>query len=137
MKKIFLDTNVILDAILDREGANNARQILQFGEENQIRNCTSVLSFANISYILHKYLNSKESYEVLQAMFDCMTVLPMGDQLVYDSLLKKGPDFEDTLQTFCAMHSNCDCIITSDRKHFRGIPVPVYTPEEFINEVTD
>ena len=54
MKKIFLDTNVILDAILDREGANNARQILQFGEENQIRNCTSVLSFANISYILHK-----------------------------------------------------------------------------------
>ncbi len=137
MKKIFLDTNVILDAILDRDGAESARQILQFGEENQIRNCTSVLSFANISYILHKYLTGKELYEVMEALFDCVSVLPMGDQQVYDSLMMKGPDFEDSLQIICASHSCCDFIITKDRKHFRDIPLPVYTPEDFIKETTD
>ena len=52
MKTVFLDSNVILDAILDRSGAENAKQILQFGRDQQIRNCTSVLSFANIAYIL-------------------------------------------------------------------------------------
>ena len=136
MKKIFLDTNVILDAILDRDGAEAARQILQFGEENQIRNCTSVLSFANISYILHKYLTGKELYEVLEALFDCVSILSMGDQQVYDSLLMKGSDFEDSMQIICAGHSSCDCIITNDRKHFWGVPIPVYTPEEFLKEVT-
>ena len=136
MKKVFLDSNVILDAILDRSGAEFARQILQFGEENQIRNCTSVLSFANISYILHKYLTAAEVYEVLAALFDCISILSMGDQQVYDSLLMKGPDFEDSLQIVCASHSCCDCIITNDRKHFRGIPLPVYTPEDFIRAVT-
>ena len=136
MKKIFLDTNVILDVILNREGAGIARQILQFGEENQIRNCTSVLSFANISYVLHKYMAGKTLYEVLNALFDCITILPMGDRQVYDSLTMKGADFEDSLQTVCAKHSGCDCIITNDRKHFRGIPLPVYTPEEFMNAVT-
>ena len=36
MKTVFLDSNVILDAILDRSGAENAKQILQFGRDLKI-----------------------------------------------------------------------------------------------------
>ena len=75
MKTVFLDSNVILDAILDRSGAENAKQILQFGRDQQIRNCTSVLSFANIAYILRKYLSGDESLGVLKALFDSVSVL--------------------------------------------------------------
>ena len=135
MKKIFLDTNVILDVILDRRGSIEGRQILQLGEDRQIRNCTSVLSFANVSYVIHKYLSRNEQYEVLNALFDCVSILSMGDQLVFDALMKKCSDFEDSLQIECARLSVCDCIITNDRKHFKATPIPVYTPEEFLQAV--
>ena len=132
MKKVFIDTNVILDLILEREGAEYARQILQFGMESQIRNCTSILSFANIAYVLRKYLTHKETLETLESLFDSISILSMGDQQVYRALKLDGPDFEDTLQVSCASASGCDLIITNDKRHFKDIPLPVFTSEEFI-----
>ena len=136
MKTVFLDSNVILDAILDRSGAENAKQILQFGRDQQIRNCTSVLSFANIAYILRKYLSGDESLGVLQALFDSVSVLPMGDQQVYNALRLAGPDFEDSLQIACAKAASCDVIVTRNLKHYKDVPIPVFTPEDFLNAVT-
>ncbi|MBR1927424.1 MAG: putative toxin-antitoxin system toxin component, PIN family, partial [Bacteroidales bacterium] len=132
MKKVFLDTNVILDLILGREGADYAKQIIQFGIESQIRNHTSVLSLANIAYIIRKYLSHKETSEILATLFDSVTILPMGDQQVYQAMKIDGPDFEDSLQIACASAAVCDLVITNDKKHFKDIPLPVYTSEEFI-----
>lgn len=136
MKTVFLDSNVILDAILDRGGAENAKQILQFGRDQQIRNCTSVLSFANIAYILRKYLSGDESLGVLKALFDSVSVLPMGDQQVYNALRLAGPDFEDSLQIACAKAASCDVIVTRNLKYYKDVPIPVFTPEDFLNAVT-
>lgn len=137
MKKVFLDTNVIIDLILGREGAGYAKQILQFGIESQIRNCTSVLSFANIAYVLRKYLTHKETLDTLKTLFDSISILSMGDQQVYRAIKLDGPDFEDSLQVACASAAGCDLIITNDRKHFKGIPLPVFTSEEFVKATTD
>lgn len=136
MKKVFLDSNVILDAILERPGALDARQLLQFGVEGQVKICTSVLSFANIAYILRKYLQGEKTLEVLSALFDSISILFMGDQQVYRALKLEGPDFEDCLQMACATASGCDIIITNNRRHFKGSPLPVYAPKEFIEAAT-
>lgn len=137
MKKVFLDSNVILDAILDRDGAEYAKQIIQFGRDQQLKNCTSVLSFANIAYILRKYLSTKETLDVLGALFDNVSILPMGDQQVYNALRLGGPDFEDSLQIACAKAASCDIIITRNMKHYKDVPLVVFTPEAFIKAVTE
>ena len=36
MKRIFLDTNVIVDFILERDGAEDAANILQLGEDGKV-----------------------------------------------------------------------------------------------------
>ena len=36
MKRIFLDTNVIIDFILEREGAEDAANVLQLGENGEV-----------------------------------------------------------------------------------------------------
>ena len=136
MKKVFLDTNVILDLILGREGAEYAKQILQLGIESQIRNCTSILSFANIAYILRKYLSQKDTLETLENLFDSVFILSMGDQQVYRALKLDCPDFEDSLQVACASAEGCDLIITNDTKHFKNIPIPVFSSKEFIEATT-
>ena len=136
MKKVFLDSNVILDAILERDGHEAAARILQFGTQSYIKNCTSVLSFANIAYVLRKYCSPDEMGSVLENLFKAVTILPMGEMSVYNALRAKGADFEDDLQAACADIECCDLIVTRDKRHFRELPLPVYTPEEFYSAVT-
>ena len=54
--KIFVDTNVLIDLICQREGYDQAGKILALGEFSQYTLYTSVLSIANIAYILRKVL---------------------------------------------------------------------------------
>ena len=48
MKKVFLDTNVLLDFVLGREGMKDALAILQLQEDNKVYLSTSILSMANV-----------------------------------------------------------------------------------------
>ena len=52
--KVFLDTNILLEVVLNREKKRSCQQLLQAGIEGGIFTCASFLSFANIAYILQK-----------------------------------------------------------------------------------
>ncbi|MBQ8606951.1 MAG: hypothetical protein IJ417_02000 [Bacteroidaceae bacterium] len=54
MKKVFLDTNILLDFITEREGVEEASSILQLGEEGQIGLTTSFLTMAMWHMLLAK-----------------------------------------------------------------------------------
>ena len=136
MKKVFLDSNVILDSILHRDGYEFVDQIFQFSMNHWIKNCTSVLSFANIAYILRK-MPSVELQKTLSDIFKSISILPMGDMVVYNALKTNHPDFEDALQIACADQECCDLSITRDKRHYKDTPIPVYTPEEFYKATTE
>jgi predicted nucleic acid-binding protein len=44
---------------------------------------------------------------------------------------KKIHDFEDGLQYYAALHSNCTCIVSSDLDDFYFSDLPVLDPERF------
>ena len=132
--KVFLDSNVILDVLLSRNGKEAAGAVLQAGCGGAVQLCTSVLSFANIAYVLRKYFSGEELRGMLRSITANLSILPMGDQIVYESLNVWGPDYEDVLQYVCADYSRCDCIVTSDVKHYTGSAIPVYTPSQFIGK---
>ena len=63
--KIFVDTNVLIDLICQREGYDQAGKILALGEFSQYTLYTSVLSIANIAYILRKVLKGDVLYQTM------------------------------------------------------------------------
>ena len=52
MKRVFLDTNILVDYIMDREKGVDAKQLLMRGKNNEVELSASLLTFANIAYIL-------------------------------------------------------------------------------------
>ena len=48
---VFLDTNILIDVIENREGTIMAKRILQLGKDKEINIFASYLSYANINYI--------------------------------------------------------------------------------------
>ena len=58
--KVFLDTDVALDHLADRQPfAEYAHRLFGLAETNQLTLCLSSLSFSNLYYILRKYHTSK------------------------------------------------------------------------------
>lgn len=135
MKKVFIDTNVLIDFILEREGAKNAADILQLGEEKKIRTAASFLTMANTAYIIRKGRTQTELYALLADLSDMIEILPMDERQFKDALDRPASDFEDVLQYECAKAHGCDVIVTRNSRHFPFAQISVLSPAEFLGQM--
>jgi len=134
MKKVFLDTNIIVDLIADRKPFSRyAIQIFQKAEADEIQLFTSSHSIATTHYLLKKYLEEKKLRDVLYDLLDYLTVIAVDVDILKKSLRSSHKDFEDAIQIFCASSvTKIDCIITRNAKDFKTSEIPVFNPDELI-----
>ena len=139
--RIFLDTNVILDLIQERPGYAACARVLQQQEDGEIKVCLSVLSMANIAYVLRKTVPPFLVIPTLKQISSVVQVVSMDDAQLQQSLLMDGPDFEDILQLTCAAAHGCSILLTHNPRDFqirKGLAATaslpeVLTPEEYLN----
>ena len=138
--RVFFDTNIILDLIQERPGYDAVARILQKQENGDIQVCLSVLSMANVAYVLRKTLPHSLIVPTLKQISSVMEVIPMDDSQFQQALMLSGPDFEDIMQLTCAIAGGCQVIITHNPRDFhvgKGLAeefqMPeIFTPEEYI-----
>ncbi|MGN0190184.1 MAG: PIN domain-containing protein [Candidatus Cryptobacteroides sp.] len=135
MTKVFYDTNALLDAILDREGSKDMQVLMELGRLGEIRNYTSILTIANIAYVLRKIVPSTEIRRILKQYVKAFEVLPMDASCVDEAIHFPGKDFEDNLQIACAIANNCNFIISRNVTDFQQSPIPVYTIGNFVDNL--
>lgn len=134
MKRIFLDTNILLDFALGREYADDAEKILALGLAGAIEVCASYLSFANMGFILRHH-PKEEIYALIGLMREDVDVLPMDSMQLDAGLALHANDIEDALQYQCAKAADCDVIITNNGKDFADFcDLPFMTAAEFLAE---
>ncbi len=132
MKRLFLDTNILVDYIQNRQGGYDAKQLLMRGYNHEVKLCASILTFANIAYILK---NKVDIYELMDTLTSFIEVLPMDGKQLERTLKIHVRDFEDMLQYQCALEGQCDSMITNNKKDFIGYcNLPLYTAAEFLNK---
>ncbi len=132
MKHIFLDTNILIDFILEREGADAAADILQLGEEGRVKLSVSFLTMANTAYIIRKGHTQEQLYACLSDLSAMLHTLPMTEQQLREALTQPATDFEDMLQYVCAKANGCDAIVTRNARHFAFSQIPVFSPTDFL-----
>jgi len=133
MKKVFLDTNIIVDLISDRKPFSKyAIEIFQKAEEGKIELYTSSHSLATTHYLLKKYMEEKSLREVLDNLLDFLSIIAVDVNIIKKGLRSNHKDFEDSIQIFCASSiENIECIITRNVKDFKGSEIKILTPDEF------
>ena len=133
MKKVFVDTNIIVDLIADRKPFSKyAIEIFNKAEVEEIKLFTSSHSIATTHYLLKKFLEEKNIREVLTNLLDYLTIIPVDVDVLKKGLRSKHKDFEDAIQIICASSiEKMDCIVTRNVKDFKDCEIPVLTPDEF------
>lgn len=134
MNHLFLDTNVIVDMLADREGCDDMVYLLSLEKEGKIRLSTSVLSYANILYIMRRSDKSQVKLNLLK-LLEQIYALPMDCQQLTEALDMDASDVEDSIQYRCALAAGCDFILTRNLKHYRGFDcsqVTILSPQQYI-----
>ena len=133
MKKLFIDTNIILDVILNRtEYIENSAKILSLIDMKKYEGWISSLSCSNIYYITAKFFDKITAMKKLEHFRVRINISSVTEETVDLALSSDFKDFEDALQYYSAMKTECDCIITRNRSDFKESQLPVFTPREFL-----
>ena len=132
MKRVFLDTNILLDLIQYREHYEEAIAILQCAFDGHFEVFASTLTYANIADILRKW-PQEQLYDALTHLSEDVQMLPLEPKNVTDALSQPVRDFEDMLQYQCALAAGCDVVVTNNKKDFHEFcKLPFLTSEEFL-----
>ena len=134
MKKVFIDTNVVLDLLQYREPwVHDTIVLFQLAKEKEVELIVTDLTFINVVYVAGKNFDKKKLHETLVGLKKLVKVVPIDDACIGQALNGDFYDFEDTTQYFAAKREHVDYILTRDESGFKMSDIPVMNVMDFLN----
>jgi hypothetical protein len=82
-----------------------------------------------IHYLVRKEIGNVKARRIVSAILRVFGMATVDGAAVQEALQLPLSDFEDAVTASAARLAGCECIVTRDRKGFRGSPVRCLTPE--------
>jgi predicted nucleic acid-binding protein len=132
--KIFIDANVLLDFVLQRQKYEVARTVIGLVENGDLQAFISPAIIHIIAYWLTKTYGRKKSRELLLLLLTNIKVIDANHDVAFNAIYSKIDDVEDALQYFTAVHHKLDYFLTNDKDFKKNGTknLPILTPEEFL-----
>ncbi len=134
MTDLFIDTDVIIDFLLDRKPfSREAAIIFTLIEQKKLRGYSSSLTFSNLYYVLRKIESHNKVISKLDSLSKLVGILKVEEQTIKNALASGFPDFEDSIQYYSAIYNKkIDVIITRNIRDYKKSDIPVMTPGDFL-----
>ena len=131
--RLLLDTNVILDVLLDRvPHSTHSSKVLAAVELGQAAGFVGATSITTIHYIAAKQIGPQGAVQAIDKLLSLLEVAPVTRSVLEEALRVQFSDFEAAVLFAAAKSCDVDAIITRDSKGFKTSDIPVLTPEEFV-----
>lgn len=133
--KIFWDTNILIDLLtFARSNHKTALTLLAFHIKNKLYIHLTPLTLANAEYVLTAHHDVFDFEKRFKALDYHVNICDMNQAQANLALNSGWKDFEDALQYQSAIAAGCSIIITRDHKGFSQSIIPIYSPEQFLEE---
>lgn len=134
MQKLFLDTNIVVDFLGEREEVyRSAARVMTLADQKKIKIFTTSNTISTSYYLLSKYESPKAALEKIRKFKVLCSVSAMSDEVIDKVIASDFKDFEDAIQYFSAIATHCDLIITRNGKDFKNALIPVMNAESFLH----
>ncbi|MDR0865615.1 MAG: hypothetical protein LBO74_11885 [Candidatus Symbiothrix sp.] len=78
-----------------------------------------------------KYEGAEKSKDKLRKFKVISEICDLDETIIEKGLNSNFSDFEDSLQYFSALKSNCTILLTRNGKDFKNVEIPILTAEEY------
>lgn len=132
--KIFVDTDVIIDLLIDRQPhADAAAIIFDLADRKKIKLFASSICLNNVHYIVRKELGDKKTREIIGALLELVEVLSVNGEDIENAVNSEFKDFEDAIQYSVALRSkDISAIVTRNTKDYRKSQIPVFNTDMYV-----
>lgn len=131
-KRIFVDTNILLDVLLEREGYYyDALKIWANAENGNVEACIAAISLNNIHYVMRKLKSETTAMIAAKILLRIFKVIPVDADILGLAVDFHDKDFEDDIQLQCALKAKCSQLFTRNPNHYDHSAIAVVPPSSF------
>lgn len=136
--QVLIDTNVILDVLMQRPGMEFSGRILQMSGKGKIRGFISASAVTDIYYILNRQIKDRgKTVEGIKTILSLIDVADVTGDDIREALDCGWKDFEDCVKHQVASHHHARYIITRNVKDYEGSEPQPVTPEAFLEALSE
>ena len=134
MRKIFIDTNVLLDLLLEREPwAKDAAVLFSMADRNEVEMLCCSLSFSTAVYLMQRFKYTRGEIVAKLSVVKSLCTITTVNEVVLDRMLQSEfGDLEDAMQYYSALSFGAEAIITRNVSDYSTSRIPVLTPQDFV-----
>lgn len=134
---ILFDTNVLLDAMLDREPyGKDAAKLLNSVEESILNGFIAGHTLTTIFYLVEKSRNKTIARQIIKLLLNLFNIAPVNKNVLNEALHHDFSDYEDSVTYECAKSINADGIVTRNPKDFTNSKINIYSPRELLVSIS-
>lgn len=131
--KILLDTNVVLDLLLERSPfVAQAKNIFETVEAGKIEGYLCATTLTTIYYLVSKQHSKPVADTIVKSLLQLFAIVKVDKGVLELAIAENGNDFEDSVLYSGAWLEKLDGIVTRDKKGFTNARVRIFTPKEFV-----
>ena len=128
-----LDTNVVLDVLLDRTAfVDQSSQILDLVERGAVTGLLCATTITTLAYLAGKVVGKQQATKQIRQLLSLFEVAPVTRAVLDAALASKAPDFEDAVLAEAALQAGAHAIITRNLRDFAHSPVRAHTPAQWL-----
>lgn len=130
--KILIDTNIVMDVLLNRKPfSEHSSKIFKYAEQGRVEAFLTSNSVTDIVYILRKAYDITTIKQNLLIMFGFIKILNVSSSDILNAFNLNTSDFEDAVIMQCAARIKADYIVTRNTDDYKESPVSHITAEKF------
>ena len=139
MKNIFLDTNVLMDILANRQPFyKSSSKIYKLGLGEKVNFFTSSNTISTLYYLLKKFTSEENIRQSLEEIINVVSIISVDINIIKKSLKSNYKDFENAIQIVSAQSiKDMYCIVTRDLKHYKHAEINVMSPDDFLNTLNN
>ena len=134
--RVLVDTNVVLDVLLERRPFSEAAaQVFALVEESRIEGFLCATTLTTVDDLLGQALAPAKAREALQRLLNLFEIAPVNRPVLEQALRSGIADFEDAVLEQAGRLVAVDAITTRNARDFGKSTVTVFDPLELISTV--
>lgn len=135
--KLLIDTNVVLDVLLNREPfCNEAAKVLNLSDRAEVKEYISASAITDIYYIAYRQLRDKTIVRnMIKTLLSIVSIACVTEREIVEALELEWADFEDSVQYAVASLNEMDGIVTRNAADYKRAELSVWSPEQIVKKL--
>ncbi len=134
--KILIDTNIILDIVLERQPfVEQATQLFTAAQQANVILFVTATTITDLYYITRKAKGRAIALNFIADLLQFMDVAGVDKAVIMQALHSDIADFEDAIQESAAKSQAINVLVTRNETDFKNSALEIHSPESLLQSL--